>query len=195
MGSQELKIAISGKSGCGNTTTSRRVAWALGYPMINYTFHSIADERNVPFATVCRWAEDDPSWDRYVDQRQVEMAEQAGRCVLGSRLAIWMLHSADLSVYLTAPLRVRAERIQKREGGAIETVEHETAERDRRDRERYLRLYGLDNDQFQFADLIVDTTNLSQQDVADRIIEEVRRRFGVDRIEGEAASDVETGVS
>ncbi|MFP4644288.1 MAG: (d)CMP kinase [Spirochaetales bacterium] len=195
MDTQKLKIAISGKSGCGNTTTSRRVAWALGYPMINYTFHTIADERKVPFETVCRWAEDDPSWDRYVDQRQVEMAEQAGRCVLGSRLAIWMLESADLSVYLTAPLHVRAERIREREGGEKETVEHETAERDRRDRERYLRIYGIDNDQFQFADLIVDTTNLSQQDVADRIIEEVRRRFGVPRAKREATSDMGTGVS
>ena len=194
MSTQELKIAISGKSGCGNTTTSRRVAHELGYPMINYTFHSIAEERGVPFATVCGWAEDDPSWDRYVDHRQVEMAEQAGRCVLGSRLAIWMLESADLSVYLTAPLHVRAERIQKREGGDMETVEFETAERDRRDRERYLRLYDIDNDQFQFADLIVETTNLSQQDVADRIIEEVRRRFGIRPVAGQTAGDTAAEV-
>ncbi len=160
--------------------------------MINYTFHSIAVERSVPFETVCSWAEDDPSWDRYVDQRQVEMAEQAGKCVLGSRLAIWMLESADLSVYLTAPLYVRAERIQKREGGDLETVMHETAERDRRDRERYIRLYGIDNDQFQFADLIIDTTNLSQQDVADRIIEEIRRRFGIRPAEGRASAGRES---
>jgi len=171
------------------------VARALDYPMINYTFHSVAEERDVPFATVCNWAEEDPSWDRYVDQRQVEMAEQAGKCVLGSRLAIWMLESADLSVYLTAPLHVRAERIQKREGGDLESVMYETAERDRRDRERYLRLYNIDNDQYQFADLIIDTTHLSQQDVAERIIEEVRRRFGVRPVAGTADPDEVTDVS
>ncbi len=179
MSNDGIRIAISGKSGCGNSTTSRRVARALGYPMINYTFHSIAIERNVDFKTVCKWAEEDSSWDLYVDKKQVHMAEEAGKCVLGSRLAIWMLESADLSVYLNAPLEVRARRIQEREGGDLDTVIRETAERDRRDRERYMRLYNIDNDRYEFADLIVDTTNLSQQEVADRVVEEASRRFGV----------------
>ncbi|MFW6368796.1 MAG: (d)CMP kinase [Spirochaetota bacterium] len=184
MGDQFVRIAISGKSGCGNSTTSRRVAHALDYPMINYTFHSIAEERNVAFEEVCRWAEEDPSWDLYVDKRQVEMAEDAGNCVLGSRLAIWMLESADLTVYLTAPLSVRAGRIHEREGGSLERVEHETAERDRRDRERYMRLYNIDNDRYEFADLIIDTTDLSQQEVADHIVRDVGRRFGIQPVAG-----------
>ncbi len=147
--------------------------------MINYTFHSIAIERNVDFKTVCTWAEEDSSWDLYVDKKQVQMAEEAGKCVLGSRLAIWMLESADLSVYLDAPLEVRAGRIREREGGDIDEVIQETAERDRRDHERYMRLYNIDNDRYEFADLIVDTTNLSQQEVANLVVEEVTRRFGI----------------
>jgi cytidylate kinase len=33
-----LRIAISGKSGCGNTTVSRMVAEKLGLRFINFTF-------------------------------------------------------------------------------------------------------------------------------------------------------------
>lgn len=181
---QQIKIAISGKSGCGNSTTSRRVAAALGFPMINYTFHTVADEKNMDFREVCRLAEEDSSWDLHVDRRQVEMAQEAGSCVLGSRLAIWILEEADLTVYLTAPKHVRAERIHRREGGDLARVARETEERDRRDRERYMRLYGIDNDDFAFCDLIVDTTHLPPQAVADHIVSEVSRRFGIDTVRG-----------
>lgn len=174
---KQIKIAISGKSGCGNSTTSHRVAAALGFPMINYTFHTIADERDMDFQEVCRLAEQDSSWDLHVDRRQVEMAQEAGNCVLGSRLAIWILEQADLTVYLTAPKHVRAERIHRREGGDYERVARETEERDRRDHERYMRLYGIDNDEYAFCDLIIDTTNLPPQAVADHIVTEVERRF------------------
>lgn len=176
---QHIKIAISGKSGCGNSTTSRRVAALLGFPMINYTFHTIADEKNMDFQEVCRLAEEDTSWDLHVDRRQVEMANEAGSCVLGSRLAIWILEEADLTVYLTAPKHVRSERIHKREGGDLKQVARETEERDRRDHERYLRLYGIDNDDYAFCDLIIDTTNLLPQAVADHIVKEVHRRFSI----------------
>jgi cytidylate kinase len=45
-----------------------------------------------------------------------------------------------------------------------------TEMRDRQDRERYLRIYNLDNDKYEFADLIVDTDDLEPQAVADIII-------------------------
>ena len=89
-------------SGCGNTTVTRLVSEKLGYPMINFTFRQMAEERGVDFWTFCHMAEDDYDIDRELDRRQVEMAMAIPDCVLGSRLAIWMLEKADLKVYLTA---------------------------------------------------------------------------------------------
>lgn len=163
-----IKIAISGKSGCGNSTVSRLTAKRLGLTMINYTFHTIADERGLDFKELCRMAERDSSWDLYLDKRQVELAS-GGNCVLGSRLAVWMLKDADLKVFLDAPLEVRARRIMNREGGDVETVLQETCDRDERDRNRYLKLYGIDNNKFDFVDLVIDTTNLSPEEIVDRI--------------------------
>src|SRR6056297_4004390 len=98
-----LKIAISGKSGCGNSSVSRIVAEKLNLRLINYTFHDMADEKGIDFEEFCRMAEQDFSFDRELDRKQVEMAEE-GDCVLGSRLAIWVLDKADLKVYLDASL-------------------------------------------------------------------------------------------
>lgn len=172
-----VRIAISGKSGCGNSTVSRLVAGRLGVRLINYTFHSVAEERGMTFDEVCRLAEEDSSWDVELDKRQVQMARQ-GSCVLGSRLAVWLLEDADLKIYLTAPSEVRAGRIQKREGGAFEDVLSATLERDRRDRERYLNLYNIDIDKFEFVDIVIDTTAMSQEEEADIIVDEVNRHVG-----------------
>src|SRR6056297_1712693 len=114
-----IKIAVSGKSGCGNTTVSRLVAESLNLRLINYTFKDMAAEHGVSFEKFCGMAEEDLSYDRELDQKQVALAE-GGDCVLGSRLAIWMLEDADLKVYLKASPRTRAERISRREGGTPE---------------------------------------------------------------------------
>jgi cytidylate kinase len=169
---QGIKIAISGKSGCGNSTVSKITAQRLGLRMINYTFHSIAEEKGMDFKELCRLAEKDTSWDIYLDKRQLELAAE-GDCVLGSRLAVWMLKDADLKVFLDAPLEVRAERIFKREGGDSERVYRETRERDAHDRQRYLQLYGIDNEKYDFVDLVLDTTRLSPEEIADRIVERI----------------------
>ena len=41
---KELRIAISGKSGCGNTTVSTMLAQRLGIKLINYTFRNLAKD-------------------------------------------------------------------------------------------------------------------------------------------------------
>jgi cytidylate kinase len=166
---KDPRIAISGKSGCGNTTVSRLVSELLGIRCINFTFRSLAEERGLSLTEVLARAAKDDSWDREVDTRQVCLARESGGCVLGSRLAIWMLEEADLKVYLKAAPLTRAKRIVNREGGTIETVAAFTAERDRQDRERYLRIYAIDNDDYGFADLIIDTDVLDPKRIADLI--------------------------
>jgi len=172
---KNIKIAVSGKSGCGNTTVSKIVADNLGLKFINFTFRSLAHEKNISLKEVIKRAAKDDWWDKEVDIRQVQLARESGGCVLGSRLAIWMLEEADLKVYLRASAKIRAERIVKREGGNPEEVAAFTAERDRQDHGRYLRIYNIDNDKYDFADLIIDTGNLNPEKIAQMIITEAEK--------------------
>lgn len=173
----DVRIAISGKSGCGNSTVSRLLAEMLGVRLINYTFHTVAQELGIDFDQLCRMAEEDPSWDRLVDTRQIELANQ-GPCVLGSRLAIWIWKEARLRIFLEAPLEVRAARIQQREGGSYEEVLQKTRLRDERDHARYLRLYGIDNDDVSVADWVIDTTKMGPHAIAEAIARRYLDQFG-----------------
>ena len=168
---KDIRIAISGKSGCGNTTVSQVVAERLGLRFINFTFRSLAQERGISLEKVLELAEKDDWWDKEVDIRQVQIARENGGCVLGSRLAIWMLGDADLKVYLTAKPEIRAARIVKREGGNFEEVAAFTRDRDRQDHSRYLRIYNIDNYNNDFADLFIDTDHLDPDQIAQLIIE------------------------
>jgi cytidylate kinase len=167
--SNEMRIAVSGKSGCGNTTVSRILAERLGIRLINYTFHDMAAERGIPFEQLCLLAEGDSQYDRHLDRRQVELAME-GSCVLASRLAIWLLEQADLKVYLYASAEVRSRRIAEREGIPCQQSLQDIELRDTRDRNRYLKLYGIDIDKFDFADLVVDTERGDQFYVVNNII-------------------------
>lgn len=176
---RDVRVAISGKSGCGNSTVSRTLAATLNVRLINYTFHTMAEEQNVSFEQMCHMAEVDEHWDRYLDRHQIELANETS-CVLGSRLAIWFLTTADLRVYLHAAPAVRAARIQEREGGSLDAVQAATQSRDQRDHARYLRLYGLDVDDYSFADMVIDTQLVQPPQIVASIVAELERRGLVD---------------
>jgi cytidylate kinase len=172
----DVKIAISGRSGCGNTTICKILSDNFNLRFINFTFRSLAQERGIELKTILELAANDDSFDREVDTRQVMLAREEGGCVLGSRLAIWMLEEADLKVYLEASPQIRAQRIFNRESGSLEEITAFTEERDRQDHARYMRIYNIDNDNYNFADLIIDTDNLSPQEIVDRINDKMREK-------------------
>ncbi len=170
-----MRIAISSKSGCGNTTVTTLLSKRLGYPMVNFTFRQMAAERGIDFWDFCKLAEKDFEIDRELDRRQVEMAMKEDNCILGSRLAIWMLKDADLKVYLTASEETRASRVLKREGGTFEERYNQTVRRDNNDTKRYKAIYGIDNTSAdEVADLVISTDDKTPEEIVDLIIDKIK---------------------
>lgn len=176
---KDVRVAISGKSGCGNTTVSTLLSEKLGVKLINFTFRQLAAEKGMTLAQVIENAKTDDSYDIAVDTRQVEMA-RAEPCVLGSRLAVWMLKEADLKVYLKLDDDIRAKRIFNREGGDIEQIKNFTAMRDSEDSRRYKKLYDIDNNDYGFVDLVIDAT-ATPDEIVDKIIGELAVRGFVEK--------------
>lgn len=175
IGDKKLRIAISGKSGCGNTTVSSLLAKTIGVNMINYTFRQLAEEEGLSLKEIIEKAKTDDSYDIKVDTRQVQMALE-NSCVLGSRLAIWMLKDAELKIYLYADDEQRARRIFNREGGDLEQIKSFTAMRDKEDSIRYQRIYQIDNNDYDFADLFIDTSKYNPEQIVQIIIDELIKR-------------------
>ncbi len=172
---KELRVAISGKSGCGNTTVSSLLAKTLGIKLINFTFRQLASEKGMTLAEVIEAAKNDDSYDKAVDTRQVELARKES-CVLGSRLAIWMLKEADMKIYLLASDELRASRIQNREGGSLQEITAFTRMRDSEDTKRYKALYNIDNNDTSAADIKIDTSVNVPETIVENILLELEKR-------------------
>lgn len=177
---EDLRIAISGKSGCGNTTVSGLLANELGIKLINYTFRQLAEEKEMTLLQVIEAAKNDDFYDKFVDTHQVELALEQS-CVLGSRLAIWMLKQADLKVYLYASDEIRAKRIFNREGGNLQEIKDFTAMRDREDTNRYKEFYGIDNNDYNFADIIINVDEKTPTEIVEIILKKLEEMQFIER--------------
>ena len=82
----------------------------------------------------------------------------------------------SVKIFLDATIETRANRIVKREGGTFQERYEETAARDASDTGRYKALYGIDNNEHAFADMIIDTGLYTPKQIVDLIIDEVKRR-------------------
>jgi CMP/dCMP kinase len=169
--SRALKIAISSHSGCGNTTATNNVGTTLGLKVVNYTFRDLAEDLGLPFEEIQQKAAKSRIYDFLTDLKLMR-ASLRSRVVVGSRLAGWLV-DADLRVWLQAPLEARAKRIFQREPdkhAGYESVLYRTLQRDEQNRKRYLEVYGIDiNDRNDF-DIIINTEKLTAEQVSSLIV-------------------------
>ncbi len=154
-----LVITMSGPPGSGKSHCAERIAeiYGLPYHSSGGIFREMARERGLSLEEFSRLAGEDPSIDREVDRRTSEAAKGGG-AVLEGRLVPWFTDPRGrLSFYLTAPFRERAKRISEREGISLAEAEEKTRGREEGERERYLRLYGIDLRDLSVYDFIINT--------------------------------------
>jgi cytidylate kinase len=84
-----------------------------------------------------------------------------------------MLKEADLKVYLLADDETRANRVFIREGGNLQEIMDVTAMRDREDSIRYQKLYKIDNNDFDFVDMQINTALYNPQQIVEQILEKL----------------------
>lgn len=150
-------ITISGAPGTGTTTLARGLSQALGIRWVNSgeIFRKIASERGVSVKEMNRLAEKGPEIDYQIDDAQKALAKE-GQGIFEGRLSGHLL-PANLKVLLKTDLRVRAERIAKRESKLSEDAMQETRTREESEARRYKMYYNIDIGDLSVYDLVVDT--------------------------------------
>jgi len=166
-----MRIAISGHSGCGNTTATTNVGKSLGLRIMNYTFRDLAKDLGISFEELHHEAPTNFIYDYLTDLNLIRAALHQ-KVVLGTRLAAWIME-ADLRIWLHAPLEARAARINRRETekeSTYEQVLYKTLKRDEQNRKRYLQLYGIDITDHGDFDITINTDKLTAEQVSGLIV-------------------------
>ncbi|OIO43212.1 hypothetical protein CO038_01210 [Candidatus Pacearchaeota archaeon CG_4_9_14_0_2_um_filter_39_13] len=105
-----------------------------------------------------------------IDELPKRLAE-IGNIVIEGKLAVHMIPNAGLKIWLKASLEKRAERINFRDNLGVENARRVLMAKEKKEREEWKRIYGFDYfNQEAEADLVIDTSNLSAEEVAERIL-------------------------
>jgi CMP/dCMP kinase len=168
-------LTISGPSGSGKTTVASGLSQRLGFFHISAgeVFRELARERTLSLEQLSKLAEKDPEIDQMVDARQAALAQLHENVIVDGRLSGWVL-KGDISVWLKAPLEVRADRIARREGKERAIALRETQIRDSSEAARYLAFYNIDTANLDIYDLVIETRRWNQFAVIDIITQAVR---------------------
>jgi len=167
-------ITISGMPGSGKSTVAKIIAekTELEYMNAGDVFRTLAHKKGMTLDEFSAYAELNPAIDQTIDKKVVEVAKK-GDVVLEGRLAGVMCHRNEIEakkVWLDAPLRVRAERVAKRENKKIESVISEIQERERSEWERYFKMYGVDLNNLDIYDMVIDTSDKSPEEIAEEVL-------------------------
>ena len=155
-----MRITVSGLPGSGTTSLSRYLAERHGFTMISAgeVFRQLAKEHTMELAEFGRLAEADPAYDKMIDARQKEIASQRDNIIVEGRLSGWMVESADLKIWLYAPIGCRVKRIAFRDQTADEkTAERLTLEREKCEAGRYRSYYSIDITDLSIYHLILNS--------------------------------------
>lgn len=135
----------------------------------------MAAERGISILELSRLAEDDKAIDAEIDGRTARLAAGGDSFVIDARLG-WHFVPESLKVFLDVRPEVAATRIYgARRGTEWENVDLETTrraveERSASEAERYMDYYGLDYTDTGHYDLVIDTSELTIDEVIERIL-------------------------
>lgn len=188
--SNNLIISFNGQEGSGKSTIAKMVAEKLGWPRyyMGQMFRDMAEEKGMTlpeFRIVC---DNDPDFDKKVDDRVVKLSQEHEKFVIESRTA-WHFIPNSVKIYLRIDPNVAAERIFKamsdnnnrgnedKNLDTIENIRESIIKRRCEDSERYLSLYGIRQDEEKNYDFIIDTTNLTIKEVFLRVMNFIESRI------------------
>jgi cytidylate kinase len=166
-------IAISGLTGSGKNTLGEQLAKSLDFPLICPTFKDLAKKEGDSLMEFQKKAADDSSIDKKFDA--VLKKQAVGNCIVTTWLGPWML-DADFCMYVFAPMDIRAARIAKRDNLSLAEAKKHVMMRDEQNRQRYLKVYGIDIYDTTHFDLCVSSALFSKEELHDLVLQAIKIR-------------------
>lgn len=172
---QNIKISLAGDLGSGKSTVGKILEQRLGvrYYSTGTIQREIAEGMGMTTLQLNQYMETHPEIDRKIDDglRALEHAE--ADLVIDSRMA-WHFVPSSFSVYMMADPLVAAARIlgAGRAHESFSTVEEAAASvaaRRKSEALRYKSMYGVDIQDLENYDYVIDTSFVSPDTVAERI--------------------------
>ncbi len=181
-------ITIGGNIGAGKTVLAGKLAAALGYEELYMggIFRQMAAEKGVSIEQFYRALSENPAVEREADARPAELMRTHDNFIIQGRISWHFAMESPFPVFnlfLKVEPSIGAERSGARDensGRPIPELVKANSEREAQERERYRTLYSIeDHHAPEHYDLILDTSHLTEADVLEKVLAEVRKKLEV----------------
>lgn len=179
-------ISITGDLASGKTTVTNFLIEELGYSIYKNgeRFRQMAQEHNMSVSEFGDYVEEHPEIDRELDDFARKYGEENDNFIIDARLG-WYTVPSSFKVYLKVDQDEGARRAfndpNRKATEDFATVEEYKADMIKRyngENERYIKLYGVNRADMSNYDLVVDTTNMTREEVKNKIHEEYLKWLG-----------------
>ena len=175
-------ITISGKPGSGKSTVAKLIAKKLGlkhYSMGDLQ-RSIAKEMGITIKEMGRLEEQSGEIDKQIEKMQTELGEKEEDFIIDSRLGYHFIPNS-IKIFLDVNEWESVERIigDKREEEKFvddKSAKKDIIERISSEKKRFKEYYNLDFENPDNYDLVVDTSDINAEVVADKILKFIKNR-------------------
>lgn len=175
------KISLAGDLGSGKSTVSKLVTEALGmeYYSTGTICRAVAARHGWTVVEMNQYMETHPEIDREIDDGLVALSDDPRALLIDSRMAFHFVRDT-FRVYLTTEVAVSAARIHaagraEEHFATVEETEREIRRRRDSEKKRYMAFYGVNNKDLRHYDLVLDSTYITPEEVADAIVSSFRR--------------------
>ena len=187
-------ITISGVVGSGKSTVAKNITKLLDAQRIYVggIRREIAREKGMTIYELNDYAKEHPETDVDVDKEAAQRArelEKSGKVVVVEGRTQFHFIPESLKIFMKADLSEAARRIwreiqdknrliERNEGSfsSVEEVKNWLEKRDENDAMRYMKYYQFDHRKEEHYDFIVDTTNITAQQAALKVLAYVRSK-------------------
>lgn len=169
-------IVISGEIGTGKTTLAYNLARELGWEALSggQFIRKWHEEHSLPLNDTMKIPEE---VDREMDMSFKKRMKEDKGVIFESHLAGWLAKDfpETLKVLCIADFEVMMERVAERQGVSVEEARQEYSKRPMDLYKKFKRLYGVENNfDRRYFDLIIDTTNLTKEEVVEKVLEKLK---------------------
>lgn len=174
-------IAITGNIAAGKSKVANYIAERLNMSTycVSHYFRELARKHNMDIATFNEYIEDKSEIDKYIDEEMIKYVDGKDNLVVDSRLA-WHFIKDSFKVFITVDVETAANRLlldsknrnveEKYE--SVDEAKMAIIKRQNYEKDRYKREYGINILDYNNYDLVIDSTNLSTEEISNMIIEE-----------------------
>lgn len=187
-----MKITISGDPGAGKSTVATILAKKLDLKRyyMGGIRREMAAKRGLSLEEFNKLGETDPDTDIKVDNYQKKLGKEENNIIIEGRTSYFLIPDS-IKIYLKVELNEGTKRIlnhmKTKEGAkrneikeqaeelSLETLKEKILKRKKSDTFRYKKYYKQDIFDLNHYDLVIDTTNISPNDVVNKIMEFIKK--------------------